>query len=130
MEHESTEQALPQTILEEAAEITAGDRQKFYGHPRDNHGNTAEFWTAYLKRKYGAAFALDAEDVCFFMALLKVSRQCNRPKRDNLVDIAGYIRNAEMVTEPHATPSPPPLPAPAPPGAAIRSSFGPDLDFH
>jgi len=87
------------TILQEAAEVTAGDRQKFYGHPKDNHGNTAALWGAYLTRRFGAGVTLDARDVCLMMALLKISRDANRRKRDNLVDIAGYARNAEMVDE-------------------------------
>jgi hypothetical protein len=33
------------------------------------------------------------------MALLKISRDANRPKRDNLVDIVGYTRNIEMIDE-------------------------------
>jgi hypothetical protein len=32
-------------------------------------------------------------------ATVKVSREANRPKRDNLVDIAGYARCAERLWE-------------------------------
>jgi len=89
----------PESVLAEAARVTAGDRQRYYGHPSDNHGNTAELWTAYLRRKYGITQALGARDVCMMMILLKVSRDANAPKRDNLVDVCGYARNAEQVDD-------------------------------
>lgn len=100
------DQVTKPTILDEAAEVTAGDRQHFYGHPADNHGNTAELWTSYLMRRFVEGFngrigmvKLNARDVCNMMVLLKVSRDANRPKRDNLVDICGYARNAEQIEE-------------------------------
>lgn len=87
-------------VLAEAARVVSGDRQHSYGHPRENHGCTAAMWTAYLTRKYGAdQHALDARDVCMLNALQKISRDANRPKRDNLIDVAGYMRNAEMIDE-------------------------------
>lgn len=91
----------PPNVLLEAQHITAGDRQRYYGHPLDNHGATAALWTAYLRRRrmlpHGTA--LSARDVCMLNVLQKVSRDANRQHRDNLVDIAGYARNAEMVDE-------------------------------
>jgi hypothetical protein len=87
------------TILSEAADITSNDRQRYYGHPADNHGNTAALWTAYLQRRFGVELELAARDVCLLMVLLKVSRDANKVNRDNLVDICGYARNAEMIEE-------------------------------
>lgn len=88
-----------ESILEEAAKITTEDRQRYYGHPSDNHGNTARFWVEYLERKFSVVVGLTARDVCMMMILLKVSRDANAPKRDNLVDICGYARNAEQIEE-------------------------------
>lgn len=85
------------TILEDAAAITSEDRMRAYGHPADNHGGTAAMWTAYLGARLNAP--LTARDVCLMQVLVKVSRESNAPKRDNLVDICGYARNAEMVEE-------------------------------
>ena len=85
------------SVLCEAARITSGDRNKYYGHPRDNHGCTAEMWQSYLSRKLGTDVELDARDVCMLNILQKVSRDANMPYRDNLVDICGYARNAELV---------------------------------
>ena len=87
------------TILDEAARITAGDRQNDYGHPADNHTATASMWSAYMSRKTGRVIEFDATDVCVLNMLQKLSRHAHSPKRDNLVDVAGYARNAEMVEE-------------------------------
>lgn len=84
-------------VLEEAALLTSEDRQRDYGHPIDNHGGTAAMWTAYLGARLNAP--LTARDVCLMQVLVKVSREGNAPKRDNLTDICGYARNAEMIEE-------------------------------
>jgi len=87
----------PLNVLAEAARITSGDRQQAYGHPLDNHSATAEFWTTWLRRRYGADMpALDYRDVCQMMIHQKSSRHANNPKRDNLVDQAGYAHNEDQ----------------------------------
>lgn len=93
------------SILSEAADLTSGDRQHDYGHPSENHGCTARMVAAYLSRKYGREVEFDAEDVCYFNILQKVSRDANRPKRDNLVDGVGYLRNIEMIREREESPT-------------------------
>ena len=82
-----------ETILEEASELVDGDRQEDYGHPIDNHTRTAKMWSALL------GVEVTAEQVCLCMVALKLSRQCHKPKRDNLVDGCGYLRNVEMIEE-------------------------------
>jgi len=91
--------AVQSKVLREADEIVNGDRQDTYGHPLDNHGCTAELWTAYLNRKYDLDFDLDARDVCFLNILQKISREANFEKKDNLVDIVGYIANIEIIDD-------------------------------
>jgi hypothetical protein len=86
-----------ETILTEAAEATSGDRQRDYGHPAENHHTTAEMWQAYLRRKYSVLVGFTSRDICMMNILQKISRDANAPKRDNLVDIAGYARNCEMI---------------------------------
>ena len=87
-------------ILEKAHDVTQNARQSAYGHPVDNHGNTAELWSAYLERRLGSDFELSSLDVCYMMILLKISRLANDPTQlDSLVDIAGYARNAEMILD-------------------------------
>ena len=85
-------------VLEEAAHIVKGPRQEAYGPPGPNHQCTADMFSAYLERKYGwTRTELDAEDVCWFNILQKISREAHQPSRDNLVDIAGYILNVERI---------------------------------
>ena len=79
------------TILEEADKITSGSRQADYGNPEDCFQKIAEFWNSYLGIK-----TIGKTDVSMMMVLLKVARESNYHKRDNLVDIAGYARCAEM----------------------------------
>lgn len=78
------------SILEEAARIVDGPRRADYGTPLENHGRTAALWSAYL------GVPITPRQVCMLNVLQKVSRDAHAPKRDNLVDIAGYARNAEL----------------------------------
>ena len=90
-----------ESVLSEAARLVDGDRQTAYGHPRDNHACTAALWTAYFKRC--GLLRDDAEltprQVCIANVLQKCSRDANTPGRDNLVDLAGFAANADMVDE-------------------------------
>ena len=83
-----------ETVLEEAARITSADRNKSYGPPRDNHSRTAALWTAYLSAI--GCRPLDYRDVCWLNVLQKASRDAFCPKRDNLTDAIGFLRNIEM----------------------------------
>jgi len=84
---------MDESILLEADRITSQDRQKDYGHPLDDYRRTAKLWSAVLGVEVTASQAI----LC--MILLKVSRECNKHKRDNLVDVAGYAKCLEQVEE-------------------------------
>jgi hypothetical protein len=112
-------EAAEATVLDEAARVTSGARPARYGHPAENHGCTAGLWTSYLVRRLEkaleivqdaeqrrllqtavqVAFRLDSRDVCWMNILQKASRDANARVRDNLVDVCGYARNAEMIEE-------------------------------
>lgn len=81
---------LVETILAEAERIVAGPRRDTYGSPLENHTRTAAMWSAYL------GVTITPRQVCELNILQKVSRDAHSPKRDNLVDIAGWARNAEL----------------------------------
>jgi hypothetical protein len=98
-----------ETILEEAMRIVDGDRRAAYGHPSDNFASTASMWVAYLSMRISSLCnvsyekavamigpAMDAESVADMMVLVKMSRNANKRKRDNLVDAAGYARTGEL----------------------------------
>ena len=74
-----------------AEELVNGPRQADYGHPLDNFTQIAELWTTMLGRKF------TAEEVGLMMIATKLSRELNAPKRDNLIDMAGYAATIDMI---------------------------------
>lgn len=89
------------TILDEAAKLTSTERQKAYGHPRDNFADCADAWSAYLHARgfFHREVKLEPRDVAQLNILQKSIRQAHLPKRDNLTDIAGYARTEEMLDD-------------------------------
>lgn len=84
------------SAIDEAKEIIYGDREKTYGSPQKNLNVIADYWMEYLNTKPTAitkhgTVDLSAEDVCIMMVLLKIARQANNYKRDNIVDAIGYL---------------------------------------
>ncbi len=86
---------IPETILEEAERLVAGDRQWAYDHPKDNCTRIGQIWGIILERD-----SIPPETVGLMMVGLKMARQMYKPNRDNLVDIAGYSRVIDMILEP------------------------------
>ncbi len=77
-------------ILNEAARLTGGDRDKTYGNPVANYTHTAGLITAYFKDKI--VYQFTAEDAAMIMALVKMSRIAGGVfKPDNFIDGAAYI---------------------------------------
>jgi hypothetical protein len=113
-----TPTAQPETVLDEARRLVYGDRGADYGHPLDDYERTAALWNAYLGDKLTAPIA--AEEATIMMVLVKVSRQRNRPKRDNLVDAAGYAECTQRIIDERERRSKPPAPPPPPPPANER----------
>jgi len=79
-------------ILEEAIEITSGDRRRDYDHALRGHERIADMWNAYIAIRKNPNELLSPSDVAAMMILLKLARHAHTPKRDNLTDIAGYAR--------------------------------------
>ena len=86
-----------ESVLAEAQRITSTERQNDYGHPADDFARTADMWTGILAGKLRDGARVAAMDVPLCMISVKLARESNRHKRDNLVDIAGYARTAAMV---------------------------------
>lgn len=82
-----------ESILEEAQRLVHGDRGEAYGHPLDDFSKTAKIWEAVL------GCEVSPEQVALCMIGVKMSRQVNKPKRDNVVDMAGYAETLQMVVE-------------------------------
>lgn len=83
-------------ILLEADRLVHGNRGADYGHPLDDFARTAKMWSAIL------GVTVTAEQVGLCMCALKISRQCNKHKDDNLIDLAGYAETVNMVIDEQA----------------------------
>jgi hypothetical protein len=79
------------TIAQEATGLVSGDRQAAYGHPYDNFLDTAKLWSVVL------GIDVTPQQVALCMVQVKVARQLNAPKRDNLVDAIGYLLTYDAV---------------------------------
>lgn len=84
----------PETILEEAQRLVHGNRGADYGHPIHDYERTGRIWGAIL-----GIPDIDPRLCCLMMAGVKISREVNKHKRDNLTDLAGYAECASMVAE-------------------------------
>lgn len=72
------------SVLVEAEGLVHGDRNADYGHPLDDFTRTAKIWGAIL------GVPISPKQVGLCMCGVKISRECNKSKRDNMVDLAGY----------------------------------------
>jgi hypothetical protein len=83
------------TILDEANQLTAVDRQAIYGHPADDFAKVA----AMIK-------PIQDSDIdprlkhALYMVQVKVARLLNTPyHHDSIVDLAGYANTYDMVVQ-------------------------------
>lgn len=82
-----------ETILEEAQRLVYGDRNKDYGSPLSDYTKVAKLWSIVL----GTEITPLQAALC--MCCIKISREVNKHKRDNLVDLAGYAAVANWIIE-------------------------------
>lgn len=87
--------------LLEAHRLVHGVRGADYGHPIEDYRRTGRMWGAIL-----GVPDIDPRLCCLMMAAMKVSREVNKHKRDNLTDLAGYAECADMVAQRQAEESP------------------------
>lgn len=89
-------------ILENAAKIVTGGKNKQYGEPEDNFAVIAEYWSTYLSQHNGGrVILLTPMDVATMMVLFKIGRITTAGEftSDSFVDCAGYAAIAgEMAT--------------------------------
>lgn len=99
---------MSETILEEAQRLVHGDRGAAYGHPIEDYTRTGRVWGAildgWLRQQPGFENIPPVPDIdprigCLMMVGVKLSREVNKPKRDNRVDGSGYFECSDMVAE-------------------------------
>lgn len=90
---------LDETVLEEAQRIIFGDRNADYGHPLDDFTKTAGMLNGLFGAHLEDGFEFVAEHIPLIMNIVKMSREMNAPKRDNVVDGAGYWGTLQMVKD-------------------------------
>lgn len=88
-----------ENVLEQAQRVVGGDRGDAYGHPYHDFARTAKIATAVLDGFLKDGAEVQPWHIPLLMIGVKISRQVNAAKRDNFVDIAGYARTGEMVSE-------------------------------
>lgn len=86
----------PETVNEEAQRLITGDRNKTYDHPLDNFNRIARIWSVIF------GIEVSEEQVGLAMVGVKIAREAYHPKRDNLVDGAGYFGTVQMVIDERA----------------------------
>jgi len=85
---------LSESILEEAQRLIHGERNKNYGHPRENFRDIAALFSGYLGKE------INEIDVANLMILVKVARVKDAGyHRDSFTDIAGYAGCVERIYE-------------------------------
>jgi hypothetical protein len=85
--------AAGRNVLLDADHIVSGDRRKDYGDARECQERVARMWSNILD------IPISGEQVCLCMMGLKIVRECQGKKRDNIVDIAGYARVYELMSD-------------------------------
>lgn len=83
-----------QSILQIAEQLTNVIRQADYGHPLDDYTRTAGMFNAAFAHKLKEP--MTPEDMMLGMILVKLSRQLNASRRDNLIDICGYANCIDL----------------------------------
>ena len=72
-------------LYDDASKIINGERQDQYGNPEDSFEGIALLWGWYLGHK------ITPEQVAFMLVIFKTCREKHQHKRDNIVDMAGYL---------------------------------------
>lgn len=80
-----------ESILQEAERIVNGDRQADYADPVENFERIANIASILNGRE------MTAKECCIVMIAVKLSREANKPKRDNRVDLCGYIHILDKI---------------------------------
>jgi hypothetical protein len=84
-------------IFEQAQSIVDGKRQDDYGVPERNFDGISKAWSGILVEKLKSD--ITPQEVSMMMVALKLVREANRHKDDNIVDAAGYLILTDRLTD-------------------------------
>lgn len=84
-------------VLDEASELVHGPRAVTYGPPSENFDRWSKICAA-------MGIPLSPQQLALVLVAGKLARNANMPKRDNIVDAAGYLEIYGML-EPAVAPS-------------------------
>lgn len=89
------------SVCVEADELVNGERAAAYGDAVENWRDTAVYWTAWGHRRgwLPQDKRITGFDGAYMLMLAKVSRAANTPKRDNQVDVCGYMEVAQKCAD-------------------------------
>ena len=90
---EEWNESRPSSISAEAEEIVGGQRAIDYGDMTKSFTDIGKVWSVL------AGVEISAHKVGLMMAGLKLVRENNSPKRDNLVDLAGYAYCTQQIVD-------------------------------
>jgi hypothetical protein len=82
-----------ESILSEAERIVNGDRQADYSDPVENFKHISAIASSIRKKD------LTSEDCAVVLMAVKLARENHKHKRDNLVDLAGYVEILNRIKE-------------------------------
>lgn len=82
-----------ESILQEAERIVNGDRQADYSDPVENFKRIATIASVLIGNE------ISPKDCCKVMMAVKLAREANKHKRDNLVDLCGYNHILNLIEE-------------------------------
>lgn len=85
------------SVCNEADALVGGERREEYGPVTTSLDSAASIWSGILKT------VVTGPQVALCMAGLKLARESNAHKHDNLVDICGYARLLELYYEEQTT---------------------------
>ena len=85
-----------ESVLDEAKRIRSGERNVDYGDAVENFRRI----TTIANEITG--LSLRPSDVCRVMLAVKLARERHRPKRDNRVDICGYVDILDLLEQAEA----------------------------
>ncbi len=86
------------SIIQEAVEIAGeGKERNGHGNPLRNHQRIADIWSVQLGKSLTRP--ITPREVALMMIGLKLAREVHTPKRDNLVDVVGYVECIDQMDQ-------------------------------